>query len=198
MDKEEEQRQKDIENGKIIRGKDTIIIWGDTFELFHSYKDIQLCVKRNIAKNQYTSDTILEKIKNYRIKHGKLYIVSDDGFAILDENNNCRIYIYSDYDNFIQNDKLKYLYSFSDFSEEEQKVFFKSLSEVASVLKKIFHADKINYAIYGDLVSHFHVHIVPKKKDGPEWGIPFTDMKEKIYLTNEEYLSRIKLIKSSL
>ena len=70
--------------------------------------------------------------------------------------------------------------------------------EVASVLKKIFHADKINYAIYGDLVSHFHVHIVPKKKDGPEWGIPFTDMKEKIYLTNEEYLSRIKLIKSSL
>ena len=83
-------------------------------------------------------------------------------------------------------------------SEEEQKVFFKSLSEVASVLKKIFHADKINYAIYGDLVSHFHVHIVPKKKDGPEWGIPFTDMKEKIYLTNEEYLSRIKLIKSSL
>lgn len=124
MDKEEEQRQKDIENGKIIRGKDTIIIWGDTFELFHSYKDIQLCVKRNIAKNQYTSDTILEKIKNYRIKHGKLYIVSDDGFAILDENNNCRIYIYSDYDNFIQNDKLKYLYSFSDFSEEEQKVFY--------------------------------------------------------------------------
>ena len=75
MDKEEEQRQKDIENGKIIRGKDTIIIWGDTFELFHSYKDIQLCVKRNIAKNQYTSDTILEKIKNYRIKHGKLYII---------------------------------------------------------------------------------------------------------------------------
>ena len=85
-----------------------------------------------------------------------------------------------------------------ELSEEEQKVFFKSLSEVASVLKKIFHADKINYAIYGDLVSHFHVHIVPKKKDGPEWGIPFTDTKEKIYLTNEEYLSRIKLIKSSL
>ena len=39
---------------------------------------------------------------------------------------------------------------------------------------------------------------VPKKKDGPEWGIPFTDMKEKIYLTDEEYQSRIKLIKSSL
>lgn len=124
MDKEEEQRQKDIENGEIIRGKDTIIIWGDTFELLHSYKDIHLSVKRNVSKNQYISDTILEKIKNYKINHGKLYIVSDDGFAILDENNNCRIYIYSDYDNFIQNDKLKYLYSFSDFSEEEQKMFY--------------------------------------------------------------------------
>lgn len=124
MDKEEEQRQKDIENGKIIRGKDTIIIWGDTFELLHSYNDIHLSVKRNVSKNQYISDTILEKIKNYKINHGKLYIVSDDGFAILDENNNCRIYIYSDYDNFIQNDKLKYLYSFSNFSEEEQKMFY--------------------------------------------------------------------------
>ena len=124
MDKEEEQRQKDIENGEIIRGKDTIIIWGDTFELLHSYNDIHLSVKRNVSKNQYISDTILEKIKNYKINHGKLYIVSDDGFAILDENNNCRIYIYSDYDNFIQNDKLKYLYSFSNFSEEEQKMFY--------------------------------------------------------------------------
>ena len=124
MDKEEEQRQKDIENGEIIRGKDTIIIWGDTFELLHSYNDIHLSVKRSVSKNQYISDTILEKIKNYKINHGKLYIVSDDGFAILDENNNCRIYIYSDYDNFIQNDKLKYLYSFSNFSEEEQKMFY--------------------------------------------------------------------------
>lgn len=123
LDKEQVQRQKDIENGKIIRGKDTIIIWGDTFELFHSYKDIHLCVKRNIAKNQYISDTILERIKNYRIKHGKLYIVSDDGFAILNENNNCRIYINTDYKNFIQNDKVKYMSSFNDFSEDEQKIF---------------------------------------------------------------------------
>ncbi len=123
LDKEQVQRQKDIENGKIIRGKDTIIIWEDTFELFHSYKDIHLCVKRNIAKNQYISDTILENIRDYQNNDGKLYIVSDDGFAILDENNNCRIYINTDYKNFIQNDKVKYLSSFNDFSEDEQKIF---------------------------------------------------------------------------
>ena len=85
-----------------------------------------------------------------------------------------------------------------ELTEEEQKIFFKSLSKTASILKEIFHADKINYAIYGDLVSHFHVHIVPKKKNGPEWGIPFTDTKEKFYLSDKEYQSRIKLIKSSL
>ena len=52
MDKEEEQRQKDIENGEIIRGKDTIIIWGDTFELLHSYNDIAfICEKKCFKKS---------------------------------------------------------------------------------------------------------------------------------------------------
>jgi diadenosine tetraphosphate (Ap4A) HIT family hydrolase len=36
-----------------------------------------------------------------------------------------------------------------------------------------FSPDKINYAIFGDLYPHLHMHLVPKYKGGPEWGGPF-------------------------
>lgn len=85
-----------------------------------------------------------------------------------------------------------------ELSPEEQDAFTKKLSHVAKTLKELFHADKINYAVYGDLVSHFHVHIVPKKKGESEWGAPFTDVKEKILLTQEEYKKRIELIRTAL
>lgn len=95
--------------------------------------------------------------------------------------------------------------AFSDHKEElfeltpkEQHSFMNSLSKTAKILKELFHADKINYAIYGDLVPHFHVHIVPKSQQDPEWRIPFTDTKEKIYLSEEEYLDRIQKIKKAL
>ena len=46
---------------------------------------------------------------------------------------------------------------------------------------------KINYAIYGDIVSHFHVHLVPKHRDGLQWGGPFTDTLPKVTLSAEEF-----------
>ena len=50
----------------------------------------------------------------------------------------------------------------------------KEVSDVAQVLKSVTKADKMNYAIYGDLVSHVHVHLVPKYRNGSEWGRAFS------------------------
>ena len=85
-----------------------------------------------------------------------------------------------------------------ELTEEEQISFTRALSKTAKTLKELFHADKINYAVYGDLVSHFHVHIVPKTKNGPEWGIPFTDTKDNVLLTDSEYKERIEKIRQAL
>lgn len=82
--------------------------------------------------------------------------------------------------------------------QEKLSNYMKVVSKVAEVIYKLFEADKINYAIYGDLVSHFHVHVVPKKKDNLEWGTPFTDNSEKIYLTSEDFNKRIELIRNAL
>ena len=85
-----------------------------------------------------------------------------------------------------------------ELTQEEQNAFTHSLAKCACVLKNLFHADKINYAVYGDLVPHFHVHLVPKYKNGPEWGGPFTDTNTKILLKDNEYQDRINLIKDAL
>jgi len=71
--------------------------------------------------------------------------------------------------------------------EDQRNGFFSEVAFVAEAVSKVFNADKVNYAIYGDLVSHFHVHVVPKRKDGLEWGEPFTDKLPKLLLTEEEY-----------
>ena len=72
-------------------------------------------------------------------------------------------------------------------SEEQRAGFFEEVSRVAKAVSEVGQADKVNYAIYGDLVSHFHVHVVPKRKGGLEWGGPFTDLSEKVFLTGAEY-----------
>lgn len=65
--------------------------------------------------------------------------------------------------------------------------FFAEVSAVAEAIARYTGAGKLNYAIYGDKVSHFHVHLVPKQVDGLQWGGPFTDTLPKVELTPAEY-----------
>jgi len=46
-------------------------------------------------------------------------------------------------------------------------------ARAAAAVQRAFDPDKINYAVYGDLVPHLHYHIVPKYRDGACWGKPF-------------------------
>lgn len=72
-------------------------------------------------------------------------------------------------------------------SDEQRDGFFSEVSLVAEAISRYAEADKINYAIYGDKVSHFHVHLVPKKEGGLQWGGPFTDDLPKASLEPEEF-----------
>ncbi|WP_413306610.1 HIT family protein [Bacillus sp. 1P10SD] len=62
-----------------------------------------------------------------------------------------------------------------ELSEVELTAFMKDVSIAAEAIQRAFKADKINYAIYGDLVSHLHFHLVPKYEGGPEWGEAFVN-----------------------
>ena len=73
-------------------------------------------------------------------------------------------------------------------SDEQRNGFFAEVAAVAQAVSAYADADKINYAIYGDMVSHFHVHVVPKREGELQWGGPFTDDIEKVKLPEEVFL----------
>ena len=52
-------------------------------------------------------------------------------------------------------------------NQEEQSELIYAVAKTAEALHNVFNPDKINYATYGDKVSHLHVHVVPKYENGP-------------------------------
>ncbi|EJF34146.1 histidine triad protein [Weissella koreensis KCTC 3621] len=81
-----------------------------------------------------------------------------------------------------------------ELTETERKRFFDDVSIVASILKNTFLADKVNYGIYGDMVSHLHVHLVPKYKDDIDFGDAFINNPKDLIPINE--MQRSKLIEN--
>lgn len=60
-----------------------------------------------------------------------------------------------------------------ELDSKQFDVYMKEVCMVSRAIKRAFNADKINIAVYGDVVTHIHIHVVPKFKDGSEWGVPF-------------------------
>jgi diadenosine tetraphosphate (Ap4A) HIT family hydrolase len=77
--------------------------------------------------------------------------------------------------------------------------FSRDVSRAAAALQGAFAPEKINYAIYGDLAPHLHFHVVPKYRNGQDWGEPFVlHPLEKQYLSEEGYREVIAAIKEHL
>ena len=138
FDKEEQERQQKIEKGDIVSGKDTILIWGNMYEIGHYSDSNHLEMHTNGL-----SETILKKITIHKVIKKKLYIISEEGYAVINEDNLCKVYVTvpekefvngysvdeqgnkSYYSQYIKNGHIQYLLAFNEFSEDEQKNFDK-------------------------------------------------------------------------
>ena len=86
-----------------------------------------------------------------------------------------------------------------NLDEDTRHLFSDDVSAVASAIFRAFNPQKINYAIYGDLVPHLHYHLVPKLKSGDCWGKPFNANPENtVVLSEKEYQEIIDKIKKYL
>lgn len=84
-------------------------------------------------------------------------------------------------------------------SQEMQDAYMRDVAQVAYAVEQAFSADKINYGAFGDTMPHVHFHIVPKYKDGAEWGKMFEmNPSENKQLTEHEYQDIVEQIKSHL
>ena len=76
----------------------------------------------------------------------------------------------------------------TQLSLQEYRELSDSIYCAAQAVTDLLHPDKINYLILGDTSTHLHVHIVPKYRNGKDWGKVFlTDEPEPLYLSDSEY-----------
>ena len=85
-----------------------------------------------------------------------------------------------------------------NISKAERDAFFDDVDRAAKAIHAAFHPDKLNYGAYGDTGCHLHMHLVPKYKDGYEWGGVFEMNPGKVLLSDEEYQAMIDKIKACL
>ena len=83
-------------------------------------------------------------------------------------------------------------------TKEERVQFMEDVNHVAEILHELYHPDKINFGAYGDTMHHLHFHLVPKYRDGYEWGGVFAMNPHETELTDREYEEMITEIKEKL
>jgi len=76
---------------------------------------------------------------------------------------------------------------FHELSNEQLNAFMNDVTTAGKAVASVFNPDKINYGSYADKLSHLHMHIVPKYKDGYGFGGVFEMNPQKVFLSDDEY-----------
>ena len=92
----------------------------------------------------------------------------------------------------------KHVDDITELTADERAQYMEDINKVAVCIHKVFNPDKVNFGAYGDTMHHLHVHIVPKYRDGFEWGGVFEMNPQQMFLTDAEYEELIQKIKDNL
>jgi len=87
---------------------------------------------------------------------------------------------------------------FHELNDEQRTAFMSDVAKVAKSIAAAFNPEKINYGAYADTLSHLHMHVVPKYKDGYGFGGVFEMNPQKSTLSEAEYIELIEKIKMGL
>jgi diadenosine tetraphosphate (Ap4A) HIT family hydrolase len=85
-----------------------------------------------------------------------------------------------------------------ELSDEQRNAFIRDVARVGNALTRAFSPDKINYGSYGDKLTHLHIHVVPKYKDGYGFGGVFEMNPRKVTLSDSEYAELVEKIRQAL
>ena len=86
----------------------------------------------------------------------------------------------------------------TQLSEAGRTAYLEDVNHGAEVLHRLYHPDKINFGAYGDTMHHLHFHLVPKYRDGFEWGGVFAMNPQQTFLEQDEYQQMIDEIRNAL
>ncbi len=138
---EDEERQRKKANGEeveYISGKDTVFEWHDKYYITKGGYDNRKTL--SIRKRGTLFGDILDRVEDYSFLGTSIYVVSYEGYAVIDKNDLCKVYITVPLEDFIaekeygvtpkgerlfysgktESEYVVYLDSFDDYSKEEQ------------------------------------------------------------------------------
>lgn len=105
------------------------------------------------------------------------YFCQNSGGEVLFANSLLRIVLVSDKDypgylRIIANQHLKEL---TDLNDSDNLQLYQAVLKCEKIIRKIFKADKVNLASFGNITPHVHWHIIPrfyndKHFPNPIWG----------------------------
>jgi diadenosine tetraphosphate (Ap4A) HIT family hydrolase len=83
--------------------------------------------------------------------------------------------------------------------KKARETVMEEVNMVAKALYNLFHPDKINYELLGNMVPHMHWHIVPRYRDDALWPRPiWAEPHSERSLTAGEYAARVQQIGEQL
>lgn len=121
MDYEDAYRQKMEAEGHIVGGRGTAVIWEDTYTIIRFSGVLRLLYRCTPYGQIPVYKNVLDNVTEYKTTKHCLYVWSDDGCAVVDENNLCRLYTEKDTTDISDYETIRCLSSFDEFSEEERK-----------------------------------------------------------------------------
>ncbi len=94
--------------------------------------------------------------------------------------------------------KKDHVAEITDLSPEDRLGFMNDVVACSNAIKAAYNPNRINYGAYGDTLGHLHFHLVPKYKDGFEWGGTFLmNTGKDNYASDEELAEVAKNIKEN-
>ena len=121
--KEESERIEKMERHEVVRGKDTAYIWNKHYEVWSQSGDKYFGIE-----TAETSGVLLLKAYLIDVYKEQFYVVAEDGYAVVDRDNFCRMFLLTDAEK-IESKYIEYLDSYQEYSEEEQKHFSKMITK---------------------------------------------------------------------
>ncbi len=139
----EHELDEKTKNHEVIAGRDTVVVWKNHYQILKGYtldgvreEDLWITVED-------ADGMILDDLIEHDSKGGCFYVISEEGYAVIDKNSYCRMYITvpkedfeqgykenpdgttTDYTGYIESKYIEYLDSYEEFSEKERKYFDK-------------------------------------------------------------------------
>lgn len=123
MDKEEAEREEQEKRHEVVKGRDTAYVWNRHYEIWNHLGEKHFGVEIDDA-----SDNVLEIVSWYDIYKGQFYVVAKDGYAVVDRDNLCRIFLLTNMEE-VESKYIEYLTSYEEFTEEEREHFDKMIKK---------------------------------------------------------------------